>query len=38
MFILVLIALVVAFLTGFWYRGWVHNITITDQAGEYLGG
>lgn len=27
-----------AFALGFWYRGWVHHITIADQTGEYLGG
>jgi hypothetical protein len=38
MYVVLLAALGFSFGLGYWYRGWVHTITIADQAGEHLGG
>lgn len=36
-FVILFAILVLAFVIGYWYRGWEHNLDITDSDGEYLG-
>jgi hypothetical protein len=36
-FLVISVALAVAFAFGYWYRGWKHNLDIFDDSGETTG-